>query len=123
MTISLDHVELTSADNPSYISDEHTMLRYWQARIPGTELYAITEEAFTNTGEGNYIHTTRFFVCSRPASDSGPAGAALIQDDTNSYGQGLIGDAIRALTGPHTWDDAPRQRMLAEALDRAAQNA
>ena len=123
MTIILDHVELTSADSPSYISDEHTMLRYWQAQIPGTELYAVTEEAFTNTGEGSYVHMTQFFVCSRPASDHGPAGGVLIQDDESSYGQGLIREMIRSLTGPHTWDDAPRQRMLAEALERVAQDA
>lgn len=123
MTISLDHVELTSADQPSYISDERTVLRYWQAQIPGTDLYAVTEEGFTNTGEGTYTRTTGFFVCTRPASDRGPAGGIVVQDDTYSHGQGRIGDAARALTEPHTWDDAPRQRMLAEALDHAAQNA
>jgi hypothetical protein len=123
MAIALDHVELTSPEQPSFISDEHTMLRYWQAQVPGTELYAVTEEGFTRTGEGQYMHMTQFFVCGRPATDSGPAGDVLMQDDTYTHGQGAIASAIKALTGPHTWDDAPRQRMLAEAMDRAAQDA
>lgn len=123
MTIALDHVELTSPEQPSFISDEHTMLRYWQAEVPGTELYAVTEEGFTRTEPGQYIHMTRFFVCKRPASDSGPAGEYVIQDETYYHGEGAIAPALQALTGPHTWDDAPRQRMLAEAIDRVTQNA
>lgn len=118
--IALDHVELTSADQPSFISDENTMLRYWQAQVPGTELYAVTEEGFTRTDPGKYIHTTRFFVCATPATDAGPAKDRVIEDDTYTYGEGAIAPAIKALTGPHTWDDAPRQRMLQEAMDRAA---
>jgi hypothetical protein len=125
MTIALDHVELTSVPTP--VLGEPTLLRYWQAPIPGTDLYAVTEEGFTRTGEPGegaaYVHITQFFVCETPANEQGPAGPIVIRDDTYNYGNGPIGKAIEALTGPTSWDDAPRQRMLAEALDRAAQNA
>lgn len=123
MTIALDHVELTSADNLSAIPDERTLLRYWQARVPGTDLYAVTEEGFTRTEPGQYVHMTRFIVCATPATQHGPAGDRVIEDDTYEYGQGAIAPALRALTEPHTWDDAPRQRMLAEAIERVTQDA
>lgn len=115
MTISLDHVELTT--HPSVISDEKTHLRYWQAQVPGTDLYAVTEEGFTHTGFETHQRLTRFFVCTRPASEHGPAGNYLVQGDALESGHGRAYDACQALTEPHTWDDAPRQQLLAEALD------
>jgi hypothetical protein len=120
MTISLDHVELTSF--PRFLDGESTYVRYWQAQIPGTDLYAMTEEGFTTyTGFEQHLHTTRFFVCNTPATEHGPARGVLVQDDVNEYGKGRIYDACEALTEPHTWDDAPRQRMLEEAIERRAQ--
>lgn len=123
MTIALSHVELTDPARPSFISDEHTLLRYWQAEVPETGLFAITEEGFTRTEPGKYIHMTRFIVCSTPATESGPAGGRVIEDDVYGYGEGAIAPALRALTEPHTWDDAPRQRMLAEAIERHAKQS
>lgn len=119
MTISLNHYELTSF--PRYLDGENTYLRYWQAQIPGTDLFAVTEEGFTLTERGSFLHLTRFFVCSTPAHEYGPARGVLVQDETSSYGMGHYYEACKELTEPHTWDDAPRQRMLQEAKDRAAQ--
>jgi hypothetical protein len=120
--IELVHTELTHSPRP--LLDEPTLLRYWQAPIPDTELYAVTEEGFTRTGEpgenATYVHITQFFVCETPANEEGPAGKIVIQDDVYTYGNGLIGPAIRALTEPTSWTDAPRQRMLAEAIERHA---
>jgi hypothetical protein len=121
MTISLDHVELTTF--PRFLDGEQTYVRYWQAQVPDTELYAVTEEGFTLTEHGSYVHMTRFFVATTPASEHGPAGGFLAQDDNVEYGQGRIYDACEALEGPHTWDDAPRQRMLREVIDRVSQDA
>jgi hypothetical protein len=121
MAISLEHIELTTF--PRYLNDEKTYLRYWQAQVPGTDLYAVTEEGFTHTGYESFLHTTRFFVCTTPATEHGPAGGFLVQDDVNESGKGRIYDACEALSEPHTWDDVPRQRMLAEAMERAAQSA
>lgn len=118
--IELDHNELTTF--PRSIPDERTLLRYWQAEIPDTGLFAVTEEGFTRldkAGEAkNYVRMTRFFVCSRSANEFGPAEGVLQQGDASSYGSGPIGPAIEALTEPTPWTDAPRQAMLAEAIER-----
>ena len=116
MTISLVHTELTS--QPSSVPGESTYLRYWQAAIPGTTLYAITEEGITRTEPGRYVHMTQFFVAERPATEHGPAGGYVVQDDCIEYGTGSCWEAINALSGPHTWEDAPRQRMLQEAIEK-----
>lgn len=123
--IDLNHIELTTFPTP--IPDESTLLRYWQAEIPDTGLFAVTEEGFTRLDrEGEpqkYVQMTRFFVCGSPANNHGPAGNVIRQDETYSYGNGPIGPAITALTEPTSWADAPRQAMLVEAIESVTQDA
>lgn len=120
--ITLNHVELT--DGPTKPDGEDgTLLRYWQAEVPDTDLFAMTEEACTRMSEDRHMRLTRFFVGTKGSTGWGdPFGGVLVQDELNhgDHFPGPIGPAIRELTGPTEWNDAPRQRMLAEAIERHA---
>jgi hypothetical protein len=121
--IDLNHVELTDGTGTPPEGESGTLLRYWQAEVPDTDLFAMTEEACTRMGDDRHARFTRFFVGTKGSTGYGdPFGGVLVQDEL-SHGEhfsGAIGPAIRALTGPTEWTDAPRQRMLAEAIERHA---
>ena len=122
--IHLNHVELSDPKGVPPYGEDGTLLRYWQAEVPGTDLYAVTEEACTRLREGDdkrHMRYTRFFVGTQPCDGSGqPFGGVLVQDDLHhgSDFEGPIGPAIRELPGPTPWTDAPRQRMLDEAIEK-----
>lgn len=119
--INLNHVEV---GDPEGISPEDgTLVRFWQAEIPGTGLFAITEEGFTQISNSmfgkRHMHLTRFFVTEGPWRDYFVYGRILSQDELNhgDHFDGPIGPAIRALTGPTPWIDTPRQRMLEVVIE------
>lgn len=123
--IDLNHIELTDGDGVPAYGEDGTLLRYWQAEVPDTDLYAMTEEACTRMGhdgeDKRHARFTRFFVGTKPSTGPGHAfGGVLVQDELNHGDQftGPIGSAIRELDGPTPWTDAPRQRMLEEAIER-----
>lgn len=119
--IDLNHIELTSGDGVPPFGESGTLLRYWQAEVPETDLFAMTEEACTRVNEDRHARLTRFFVGTKPSTGHGHAfGGVLVQDELNHGDQftGPIGPAIRELDGPTPWTDAPRQRMLEEAIER-----
>lgn len=125
--ITLNHIELTTPQGTPAHGESGTMLRYWQAEVPGTDLYALTEEACTRIEHDRHQRFTRFFVGSKPfAADGGAFGSTLVQDDLHhgDHFPGRYIDAITELDGPTPWTDAPRQRMLEEAIAlREKQNA
>lgn len=124
--IHLNHIELTSPQGTKPYGEDGSLLRYWQAEVPETELFAMTEEGFTRLDENRYLRLTRFFVGTKPASDQGPFEGVLMQDELfhGDHFTGSIAPAIRELDGPTPWTDAPRQRMLEQAIERhAKQNA
>lgn len=123
--IDLNHIELTDSQGVPPSGEDGTLLRYWQAEVPDTDLFAVTEEGFTRMGNGErHMRLTRFFVGTKPCTGSGePFGGILVQDELHhgDHFPGPIGPAIRELTGPESWTDAPRQRMLEEAIERRAE--
>lgn len=120
--IQLNHVEV--GDPQGFSPEAGTLVRFWQAEIPETGLFAITEEGFTripNSGEPHrYLHLTRFFVTDGPYVGHVVRGQLLVQDELyhGDHFRGPIGPAIRELSGPEPWTDAARQRMLTEAIER-----
>lgn len=125
--ITLNHIELTNGEGTKPDGEEGTLLRYWQAEVPGTDLFALTEEACTRMSEHHHARFTRFFVGTKGSTGYGdPFGGVLVQDELShgDHFRGAIAPAIRELTGPTPWTDTPRQRMLEEAIERhTKQNA
>ena len=116
--ITLNHIELTTPLG-RFAPETNTKLRYWQAEVPGTDLYALTEEACTRIEHDRHQRLTRFFVGTQPYNGQGePFGGILVQDDLHhgDHFPGRYLDAITELDGPTPWTDAPRQRMLEEAI-------
>jgi hypothetical protein len=118
--IQLNHIELTDPNGTKPDGEDGTLLRYWQAEVPESDLFALTEEACTRVRDSDrHARHTRFFVGTQGATSHGmPFGRTLVQDELNhgDHFPGPIAPAIRELTGPTEWDDAPRQRMLEEAI-------
>jgi hypothetical protein len=117
--IRLHHVELTTPEGTAPYGEDGTLLRYWQAEVPDTDLFAMTEEACTRMDTERHMRFTRFFVGTQPAGGHGiPFGGILAQDELHhgDHFPGPIGSAIRELDGPTPWTDDARQRMLEEAI-------
>lgn len=129
--IHLNHIELTDSNGVPAYGEDGTLLRYWQAEVPETDLFAMTEEACTRMGDGDeekrHARLTRFFVGTKASTGHGtPFGDILVQDELHhgDHFTGPIGPAIREINEPTSWTDAPRQRMLEEAIERhTKQNA
>jgi hypothetical protein len=123
--IQLNHVEV--GDPEGFSPEPGTLVRFWQAEVPETDLFAITEEGLTripDSGEPNrYQHLTRFFVATGPYVAHTVQGQLLVQEELHhgDHRRGPIGPAIRELIEPTSWNDAPRQQILAEAIERHAQ--
>lgn len=122
--INLNHAEVGDPEGTS--PEDGTLVRFWQAEIPGTDLFAITEEGFTRMpGSGDakrYLRLTRFFVTKDPYREHFDHGRVLSQDDLNhgDHFTGPIGPAVRELSGPTPWTDTPRQQMLEVAIESHA---
>jgi len=125
--IQLNHVEV--GDPEGFSPEPGTLVRIWQAEIPDTSLFAITEEGLTripNSGEPHrHLHLTRFFVATGPYVAHTVQGQLLAQDELyhGDHHRGPIDPAIRELSAPQQWTDDARQQMLTEAIERATLQA